>query len=235
MSTAGVSNPIYVPYVWVNPATEKAELGTYSYAALMEQFQKKMEEAAGKPLEIGDQRLSEAEIQELANRYDPQNMTQDEYDGFIRYLQEKGVLSQLETSDLGMSRITIVPGYFEPAYIWTSSSGVGSSVRTLGDVGGNALQFAQLMSKWAVPDSSVQIRQGAYSKVFKILSQMNAVRGSAVSGQTSSACENGSGSFLSAFSPGKNRGGSTTSPLMMDLSGIQLTVDRIKSERIQAV
>ena len=109
-----------------------------------------------------------------------------------------------------MSRITIVPGYFEPAYIWTSSSSMGSSVRSLRDVGGNALQFAQIMSQWVVPDSSLQIRQGAYSKVLEILNQMNAVRGATGSG-------------------------ATTSPLMMGLSSIQLTIDRVKNERIQTV
>ena len=137
-------------------------------------------------------------------------MSQVEYDEFIRYLEKKYVLSRLETSDLGMSRITIVPGYFEPAYIWTSSSGMGSSVRSLRDVGGNALQFAQIMSQWVVPDSSLQIRQGAYSKVLEILNQMNAVRGATGSG-------------------------ATTSPLMMGLSSIQLTIDRVKNERIQTV
>ena len=137
-------------------------------------------------------------------------MSHAEYDVFIRYLEGKGVLSRLETSDLGMSRITIVPGYFEPDYIWTSSSGMGSSARSLGDVGGNALRFAQIMSQWAVPDSSVQIRQGAYSKVLGILNQMNAVRGS------------------TASSP-------TASPLMMDLSDVQLTIDRVRCQRLQSV
>ena len=162
-------------------------------------------------------------------------MSQAEYDEFIRYLEGKGVLSRLETSDLGMSRITIVPGYFDPAYIWTSSSGMGSSVRSLSDVGGNALQFAQIMSKWEVPNSSVQIRQGAYSKVLEILNQMNVARGSTTCGQTSSAYENDLSSFLSGVSYDKNGSGATTSPLMLDLSSIQLTIDRIKSERIQTV
>lgn len=235
MNVTGGSNPIYLPCIWLNPTTQKAEVGTYNYTALMEKFQKQAEQAKLNPPELGNQTLSEADIQALAEKYDPQNMSQAEYDEFIRYLEDKGVLSRLETSDLGMSRITIVPGYFEPAYIWTSSSGMGSSVRSLSDVGGNALQFAQIMSKWEVPDSSVQIRQGAYSKVLEILSQMNAVRGTTASGQTSSACENDLSGLLSGFSHGKNGSGSTTSPLMMDLSSIQLTIDRIKSERIQTV
>lgn len=235
MNVAGGSEGIYLPCIWLNPTTQKEEVGTYNYTAFMEKFQKQVEQVKGNPPELGDQTLSEAEIQALAKKYDPQSMSQAEYDEFIRYLERKGVLSRLETSDLGMSRIMIVPGYFEPAYIWTSSSGMGSSVRSLSDVGGNALQFAQIMSQWVVPDSSVQIRQGAYSKVLGILNQMNAFRGSTGSGQTSLACENDLSDFLSEFSYGKNGSGPTTSPLMMDLSNIQLTIDRIKSERIQTV
>ena len=210
MNVTGGAEAIYLPCIWLNPTTQKAEVGTYNYTALMEKFQKQVEQVQGNPPELGNQTLSEAEIQALAEKYDPQNMSQAEYDEFIRYLEKKGVLRRLETSDLGMSRITIVPGYFEPAYIWTSSSGMGSSVRSLSDVGGNALQFAQIMSQWAVPDSSLQIRQGAYSKVLEILNQMNAVRRATGSG-------------------------ATTSPLMMDLSSIQLTIDRVKNERIQTV
>ena len=146
MNVTGGAEGIYLPCIWLNPTTQKAEVGTYSYTALMEKFQKQVEQVQGKPPELGNQTMSEAEIQALAEKYDPQNMSQAEYDEFIRYLEKKYVLSRLETSDLGMSRITIVPGYFEPAYIWTSSSGMGSSVRSLRDVGGNALQFAQIMS-----------------------------------------------------------------------------------------
>lgn len=239
MNVTEGSKPIYSSYVWLNPTTKKEEVGTYNYTAFMEKFQeqiqKQIEEANVNPPEIGDQTLSEAEIQALAKKYDPQDMTQDEYDEFIRYLQGKGVLSRLETSDLGMSRITIVPGYFEPAYIWTSSSCMGSSVHSLSDVGGNALQFTQIMAKWEVPGSSVQIRQGAYFKVLGILNQMNAARGSAAGDQPSPAFGKDSSSFLLGLGHGKSGSGSTTSPLMMDLSNIQLGIDRIKSERIQIV
>ena len=224
MNVTGSSDPIYLPCIRLNQKTGEAEFGTYDYTALMEKIQKQIEEAKVNPPEIGNQTLSEAEIQELAKRYDPQNMTQDEYDEFIRYLQEKGVLSGLETSDLGMSRVTIVPGYFEPAYLWTSPSSVGSDVHSLNDVGGNALQFAQIMTRWKVPDSDVQIRQGAYSKVLEILNQMNAARGSAMNGQVSLG-----------FGLDRNGSGSTSSGLTMDLSSLQLAIDHIKSERIQTV
>ena len=240
MNVTEGSNLIYLPCVWLNPTTGKAEFDTYNYTTFMEKFQDeiqhKIEEAKRNPPEIGDQTLSEAEIQELAKKYDPQDMTQDEYDEFIQYLEEKGVLSRLETSDLGMSRITIVPGYFEPAYIWTSSSSMGTSVNSLSDVGGDALQFAQIMAKWKVPGNSVQIRQGAYSKVLEILNQMNAARGSTASAQTSLTCGNDNLSdCLLGGSHGKNGSDSTASALMMDLGSIQLAIDRIKSERIQTM
>lgn len=235
VNVTGGSEAVYYPCIWLNPTTKKAEYGTYNYRALMEKFQQQVEQAKWNPPELGDQTLSEADIQALAKKYDPQNMSQAEYDEFIQYLEGKGVLSRLETSDLGMSRITIVPGYSEPAYIWTSSSSMGSSVRSLSDIDGNALQFAQIMSKWEVPDSSVQIRQGAYSKVLGILNQMNAVRGSTACGQTSSVCENDLRRFLSGVSYDKGGSGITASPLMMDLNSIQLTIDRIKSEQIQTM
>lgn len=235
MNVTGISNAIYKPCYTLNQTTGEAEVGSYNYTSLMENIQKQIEEAKMNPPEIGDKELSETEIKELAEKYDPQNMSQAEYDEFIRYLEGKGVLSRLETSDLGMSRITIMPGYFEPAYMWTSSSGMGSSVHSLSDVGGNALQFAQIMTKWEVPGSSVQIRQGAYSKVLGILNQMNAARGSTVSNQTSSAYGNDLSSFFLGFNNSKNGNNSTTLTLGMDLSYIQLAIDRIKSERIQSV
>lgn len=190
MNVTGSSNSIYLPRVWLNPTTGKAEFDTYDYTTFMEKFQeqiqKQIEEAKVNPPEIGKQELSETEIKELAEKYNPQDMTQAEYDEFIQYLEEKGVLSRLETSDLGMSRVTIVPGYFETAYIWTSSSSMGSNVHSLSDVDGNALQFVQIMTKWKVPGSSVQIRQDAYSKVLGILNQMNDARDSNISNSDSS-------------------------------------------------
>ena len=77
MNVTGGSNPIYLPCTWLNPTTGKAEFSTYNYTAFMEKFQKQIEEVKVNPPELGDQTLSEAEIQELAKKYDPQDMTQD--------------------------------------------------------------------------------------------------------------------------------------------------------------
>lgn len=175
MNVSEVSNPIYAPCYQLNKTTGEAEVGTYNFTALMETIQKQIEEAKVNPPEIGNQTLSEAEIKELADKYDPNHMSQTQYDAFIRTLQEKGVLSQLETSDLGMSCVRIVPGYFEPAYRTSTLLGRDLHVNTLNDVNGDAIRFAEIMSQWQ-SCGKYQIKQNAFQKVLGILNQMNAAR-----------------------------------------------------------
>ena len=49
----------------------------------------------------GRPRLTDAEIDELAVKYDFQNMTREDYDGFLDDLVEKGVLTKAETAYFG--------------------------------------------------------------------------------------------------------------------------------------
>lgn len=175
MNILGVSNQVYRPCYKLNDSTGKVESGSYNYSALMENIQKQAAVAKEKMPEIGNKELSEAEIQELAEQFDPKDMTQDEYDKFIQYLQEKGVLSRIETNDLGMSRCTITPGYFEPVYISSTLFGKDMLVGTLSDVGGNAIRYAELMTQWEAP-GDLQIKQNAFYKVLGILNEMNTVR-----------------------------------------------------------
>ena len=175
MNTSGISDPIYAPCYQLNKTTGEVETGTYNFTALMEKIQKQIEEAKVNPPEIGNKTLSESELKELAGKFDPHHMSQMQYDAFICSLQEKGILSRLETSDLGMSRVTIVPGYFEPAYTSSTLSGGDVFVHTLDDVNGDAIRFAQIMSQWQSCGDN-QIKQNAYQKVLGILNQMNAVR-----------------------------------------------------------
>ena len=215
MNMTEVSGPNRACY-YLNPTTKKLELGTYDESAVMEKLQKRAEELKKNP--VGQNTLTNEEIQELAKKFDPQNMTQKEYDSFIHYLEEKGVLSQLESSDIGMSVRYIIPGLSESVHIWTSSSHIGTGINTLDDVNGNtlddvngnALLFAQAMTQWEVPGSSVQIKQGAYAKVLRILDQMNTARASTGSIRPSS-------------------------PLIGDLSSFPLAMDHIKNQYIQVV
>lgn len=46
-------------------------------------------------------KLTDRELAELAGKYDPRNMTQDQYDAFLDELVEKGVLTRGDTTWLG--------------------------------------------------------------------------------------------------------------------------------------
>lgn len=208
---------------YLNPATKKMELTdkTIDYDTIMKMAQEQLEELKKNP--VGKNTLTDAEIQELAQKYDPQKMTQNEYDSFIRYLEEKGVLSKLETCDIGMSFTRIIPGY--NGMTVTVAPASTQWVKTLADMNGNAIQFVLAKSQLQWLGYNGQIQQGTYSKVLDILNQMNAARGGSASSQTSSVVENN-------FEPERNvsMGVSnlTASALMGDLSSFQLAIDRIK-------
>ena len=193
---------------YLNPTTKRMELTdkTLDYDAVMNVVQGQSAELKKNP--VGKNTLTDAEIYELAQKYDPQKMTQEEYDSFIRYLEEKGVLSKLETCDIGTSFIRIIPGYNG----LTESVGTEYTqwMKNLADANGNAIQFTQSKSQVQVLGYHGQIQHGAYEKVLDILNQMNAARGGTASSQTATA-------------------------LMGDLSSFHLAVDRVKSENIQTL
>lgn len=217
---------------YLSPTTKKVELTEIDYNAVMKKAQEQLEELKKNP--VGKNTLTDTEINELAQKYDPQNMTQKEYDNFIRYLEEKGVLSKLETCDIGMSLTRIIPGYNGLAEaVLTESNQWAVRTNTLADTKGNALQFAQAKSQWQGVDYSGQIQQGAYSKVLDILNQMNVARGGEDSSQTSSASEKSD--FWSGRNINTGASNLTFSTLIGDLSRFQLAIDRVKSDRIQTV
>ena len=193
---------------YLNPTTQKMELTdkTIDFDAIMKTAQEELEERKKNP--VGQNTLTDAEIQELAQKFDPQKMTQKEYDSFIRYLEEKGVLSKLETCDIGMSFTRIIPGYNGTTVTVEPAS--SQRVNTLADMNGNAFQFVLAKSRLQWLGYNGQVQQGAYSKVLDILDQMNEVREESASSQTSSVVEN-------------------------HLSSFQLSIDHIKSEHIQTV
>ena len=53
------------------------------------------------PDTVSRTRLSNQDLTELAGRYDPHNMTRDQYDSFLDDLIEKGALSRLDAMRLG--------------------------------------------------------------------------------------------------------------------------------------
>ena len=184
MNEIGAIKPGAVYYL--NPATQKMELTdkTIDYDAVMKTAQEQLDELKKNP--VGKNTLTDAEIQELAQKYDPQKMTQQEYDSFVRYLEEKGVLSKLETCDIGMSFTRIIPGYNGlTEYVGAFST---QWVNTLADVNGNALQFIQAKSRLQGLGYNGQIQHGAYSKVLDILNRMDAARRETESRLSGEAC-----------------------------------------------
>lgn len=179
---------------------------TIDYDTIMKMAQEQLDELKKNP--VGQNTLIDTEIQELAQKYDPQKMTQKEYDSFIRYLVEKGVLSKLETCDIGMSFTRIIPGY--NGMTVTVAPASTQWVKTLADMNGNALQFVLAKSQLQWLGYNGQIQQGAYSKVLDILNQINEARDESASSQIPTVV----GNHLSSF---------------------QLSIDHIKSERIQTV
>lgn len=193
---------------YLNPTTKKMERTDkiLDYDAVMNVLQGQLAELKKNP--VGKNTLTDAEICELAQKYDPQKMTQEEYDSFIRYLEEKGVLSKLETCDIGTSFIRIIPGYNGlTEFVGTEYT---QWMKNLADANGNAIQFAQSKSQVQVLSYHGQIQHGAYEKVLDILNQMHAARGETAGSQTATA-------------------------LMGDLSSFHLAVDRVKSEHIQTL
>ena len=193
---------------YLNTATKKMALTdkTIDYDTIMKMAQEQLDELKKNP--VGQNTLTDTEIQELAQKYDPQKMTQKEYDSFIRYLEEKGVLSKLETCDIGMSFTRIIPGY--NGMTVTVAPASTQWVKTLADMNGNALQFVLAKSQLQWLGYNGQIQQGAYFKVLDILNQINEARDESASSQISTVV----GNHLSSF---------------------QLSIDHIKSKRIQTM
>lgn len=75
-------------------------------------------------------KLSDQEIAELADKYDPHNMTQDQYDTFLDDLMEKGALSRFDAMRLGYKGFRILD--IDIATFATGGIGCGSAHVTSG-------------------------------------------------------------------------------------------------------
>lgn len=60
------------------------------------------------PETISRTRLSSGDLAELSGRYDPHNMTQDQYDAFLDELMEKGALSRMDAARLGYHGLRVL-------------------------------------------------------------------------------------------------------------------------------
>lgn len=155
----------YAPCYHLDLSAKKVTMGKYDYSKLVAQQSKMAEEERNNP-QIGTATLTEQEIQDFAGKYNPTNMTNAEYNGFIKDLVYKGVLGRSEIYGVHSDRVVLRPGHL-------SEGGITSSpVRTLADMKGDALQWTSTMSQWR-GGSFDKIRADAFQKIANILEEMN--------------------------------------------------------------
>ena len=99
--------------------------------------------------------LSDKEIAELAGKYDPRNMTQDQYNKFLDDLIEKGALSRFDAMRLGHNGwriLDINPDSFATggigcgtAYATSADGSDGGPIRSLEDADGDLIRWLESM------------------------------------------------------------------------------------------
>lgn len=155
--------------LYSNLETNKSNTDTYINSKTFGEYISEVSES--KNINNSKGKLSKEEIEDLANKYDPTNMTQKEYDEFIEYLLDKGVINSKEASyGLGNTRIVLNNNLGVQGYL---IEGTGSFIENLTDAGGNAIKFAEAMKEWK---GSTNIRELAFAKILSILRSMQAYR-----------------------------------------------------------
>lgn len=98
-------------------------------------------------------KLTSEDISELATKYDPSKMSQEEYDSFLDDMVGKGVLRKDELGQLGyhgLVNVTFAIGCYSADAKSLSSNpyGIYGLAHGLSDTDGNALALAKLASLW---------------------------------------------------------------------------------------
>lgn len=132
-------------------------------------------------------KLSDTDIQELAEKYDPNSMTQEQYDAFLKELVDKGVLTRDEIGymgykgvsviDVNMKRVSEQLDLNDPLvrYWMQGNLSSGSPIygSLLGDDNGayDVLSWAKMMDTYFNNDT--KSRQGYYGAMYNVLDRMN--------------------------------------------------------------
>lgn len=136
-------------------------------------------------------KLTDRELAELADKYDPHNMTQDQYDAFLDELVEKGVLTRGDTTWLGrhgLVRLDVdMDELAKQAATGKLTGGVVGSVtvtsldgsrtplfRSLDEAEGDLIRFLQSMmaqqDQWNGPSS--RERKAALDALYDVVRRM---------------------------------------------------------------
>lgn len=141
-----ISVPSYMPCYHIDLSTKKATLGKYDFSKFLEQQTQLAENARNQA--TSSRQLTQQQYQELAGKYDPEQMSQQEYRDFIHELENNGILSSDEAFELIANCSVVRPGAYgqietSPAFVAQKSS----SIRSLADADGNVIYWFSIMAQ----------------------------------------------------------------------------------------
>ena len=129
--TNSTSNPLY-PYPDSTETAARSEDSTFGacLAGTVEEFMERVRNSRTPPEKLLYNGSAERtamtgeQVAELARKYDPTNMTQDEYRDFLDELQDMGVISEMEKVLMDYDKGCQLLGYTdaEGDYVWTDTS-----------------------------------------------------------------------------------------------------------------
>ena len=129
------------------------------------------------PESAARKKLTDQELAELADKYDPRNMTQDQYDAFLDELVEKGVLTRGDTTWLGhhgLVRLDIDPEDFVTGKGGAFVINGDTPARSLDEAEGDLIRFLQSMmaqqKQWNGP--STRERKEALDALYDVVRRM---------------------------------------------------------------
>lgn len=169
----GISEPSFMPCYHIDLSTKKATLGKYNFTKFLEQQTKLAEEGNRQTTSIS--KITPQKIQELAKKYNPQQMSQDEYRNFIHELEHEGVLSSDESFAMIANCTVVRPGTYG-CFEMSSPSFPQSitSIRSLADANGDVIYWLSLMRQQRYSSSKSEVE--AIKKISDILEKIAKIR-----------------------------------------------------------
>lgn len=126
-------------------------------------------------------KLSDHEIANLASKYDPNSMTQGQYDAFLDDLIEKGALSRFDAMRLGhhgcrildINAGSFVSGGIECGSARAASAGSDKPIQSLDDADGSLVRWLDSMLAWQNQDKAGSSQTAEVLKILQdIVKQM---------------------------------------------------------------
>ena len=147
-------------------SSKKTNVDTFETSRTFEQYMSSAIE--GKNTKNSNGRLTDEEIKELSGKFNPEDMTQEQYDEFIDYLLDKGIISDKEASyGLGQNRV-VLKDLGIKAYYRELKEGSNDFIDSLSEADGNAMKFISEMLQWEGNDE----RNYAFEKILSILKRI---------------------------------------------------------------